>query len=89
MQIILKVTDEEKRVLDSWLGVDEIVGWIEHALENKIRQRIDASVLEVTDFNPKKLTKTEKLLLLRDIVLPTREERNESEPEIAIPRGPK
>ena len=76
MNITCILTEDEKKVLDSWLGVDKIQAWLQHALNNKIRQRIDASVLEVTDRNPSKLTKEEKFALLKDIVLPIREERD-------------
>lgn len=77
MNIILTVTNEEKRILDSWLGVDEIQNWIQHALANKIRQRIDASILESTDRNPKKLSQADKLLLLKDVVLPDKASRSQ------------
>ena len=36
----------------------------------------NASIEEYTDKNPKKLTQSDKLLVLKDVVLPTREERN-------------
>ena len=86
MNIILTLTEHEKKVLDSWLGVDKIQDWLQHALNNKIRQRIDASILEVTDRNPSKLTKEEKFALLKDIVLPIREERDGEKLE-SIPLG--
>lgn len=73
------ITDSEKRILDSWLGVDKIQEWLQHALDNKIRQRIDASILESTDRNPKKMDKQTKLDLLATVQLPTRVERNETE----------
>jgi len=76
MDIIITITDDEKKVLESWLGVGGIEDWIQHALSNKIRQRVDASILEHSDRNPKKLSKQEKLDLLKDIELPTREERD-------------
>jgi len=77
MNIICTLTDEEKKILDSWLGEDKIQEWLQHALDNKIRQRVDASVLEHTDRNPKKLTKEDKITLLKDVVLlPTREDRD-------------
>ncbi|GAG77607.1 unnamed protein product, partial [marine sediment metagenome] len=37
IKITLTITKDEKRVLDSWLGVDKIQGWLQHALDNKIR----------------------------------------------------
>jgi len=76
MNITLTITDEEKKILDSWLGEDKIQEWLQHALDNKIRQRVDASILEHTDRNPKKMTKEAKISLLKDVVLPTREGRD-------------
>ncbi len=67
------ITDEENRVLKSWLVDSQ--QWLEDAFNNKIRQRIDASVLEETNFNPKKMTHDEKLAELKKIVLPTKAER--------------
>jgi uncharacterized protein (DUF924 family) len=79
MNIITTITAEEKRVLDSWLGKDKIQEWLRQAIDNKIRQRLDATILEVTDRNPQKLTRAEKFALIKDIVLPIREERNPTE----------
>ncbi|TET76171.1 MAG: hypothetical protein E3J43_07250 [Candidatus Heimdallarchaeota archaeon] len=76
MDIIITITDEEKRILESWLGTGQIQPWLQDAIDNKIRQRVDASILEETDRNPKKMTKANKLLVLKDIVLPTRIERD-------------
>ena len=76
MNITLTITEDEKKVLDSWLGVDKIQGWLQHALDNKIRQRVDASVLEVTDRNPSKLTNEQMFALLNYIVLPLKVERD-------------
>jgi hypothetical protein len=79
MDIITVITSEEKRVLDSWLGENKIQEWLRQAIDNKIRQRLDATILEVTDRNPEKLTRAEKFTLIKGVVLPTREERNPSE----------
>jgi len=76
MNIICTLTENEKKVLDSWLGEDKIQEWLQHALDNKIRQRIDASILECTDRNPKKMDKQAKLKLLKGTTLPTRIERD-------------
>lgn len=76
MNITLTITEDEKKVLDSWLGEDKIQEWLQHALDNKIRQRVDASILELTDRNPSKLSQAEKLDLLKDVMLPSREERD-------------
>jgi len=83
IKITSTITKDEKRVLDSWLGEDKIQEWLQHALDNKIRQRIDNSVLEATDRNPKKLNKEAKLKLLKNVTLPTREERDAMEKQHA------
>lgn len=78
MNITVTITDDEKRILDSWLGENKIVEWLQHALSNKIRQRMDASLEEVSKLNPKRLTREEKLVELAKHVLPTRDERDRS-----------
>ena len=76
MDIICTLTDEENKVLESWLGVGQSQPWLQHALDNKLRQRLDATIIEVTDKNPAKLIQEDKLLALKDVVLPTKEERD-------------
>ena len=76
MDIIITVSDDGIRVLESWLGAGQVQPWLQHAIDNKLRQRIDASILEYTDRNPKKMTEADKILLLNGIILPTREERD-------------
>jgi hypothetical protein len=76
MNIILTITEDEKKVLDSWLGVDKIQEWLQHALDNKIRQRVDASILEDTNLNPKKMSKVDKLIELAKIDLKRKEDRD-------------
>jgi hypothetical protein len=76
MELIVNITDEEYAVLESWLGVGMVEPWLQHALDNKIRQRVDATILEVTEFNPQKLNQGEKLLKLVGVKLPTRKERD-------------
>ena len=76
MDILCTITDEENKVLESWLGVGQIQPWLQHALDNKLRQRLDATIIEVTDKNPAKLSQEDKLLALKDAVLPTKDERD-------------
>ena len=78
MDIVITITETEMKVLNSWLGEEEgkIQEWLQHTLANKIRQRVDASIMESTDRNPKKLSLAEKLILLKDITLPSRKSRD-------------
>jgi len=75
--IQVQIEDLEYEILESWLGVGQVETWLQHAIDNKCRQRTDASVLEHTDRNPKKLNKQTKLDLLKDVQLPSREKRNQ------------
>lgn len=77
MDVTVTIPDTGKKVLESWLGIGEIQSWLQYAIDNKLRQRIDASILEETDKNPQKLEQVAKLLILKDIVLPTKEKRNQ------------
>jgi len=77
MDYTVTIPDDSVRILESWLGEGQVQVWIQHAIDNKLRQRTDASVLEHTDRNPKKIaSEEEKFLLLKDIALPTRDERD-------------
>ena len=76
MNITVTIPDEGKEILESWLGVGQIQPWLQHAIDNKLRQRMDASILEHTDKNPKKLTEIEKFAELGKVELPAREERD-------------
>lgn len=79
MDIIITIPNDGKRILESWLGEGQIQLWLQHAINNKLRQRIDASILDHTDKNPKKMIEADKLLALKDIKLPTRTERDKLE----------
>jgi len=83
----VQIEDLEYDILESWLGVGEVEGWLQHAIDNKCRQRVDASVLQHTDRNPKKMTKESKIALLKTVALPTREERDGVELDLALPGG--
>ena len=76
MDITITISDEGKRVLESWLGVGEIQPWLQHAIDNKLRQRLDASIVASTNLNPKKLTAEQKIAELSAIALPTRVDRD-------------
>ncbi len=74
--ITVTISNEELAIANSWLGIGKLQGWLQHALDNKIRQRVDASIMEATKFNPKKMTKAEKLVEIAKVTLKSREERD-------------
>ena len=76
MDITVTIPDEGQAVLESWLGVGQIKPWLQHAIDNKLRQRLDASIVASTNLNPKKLTAEQKIAELDVISLPTRVERD-------------
>ena len=76
MKVTVIIPDESVRILESWLGVGQIQPWLQNAIDNKLRQRLDASVLEYTDKNSNKMEEADKLLALKDVKLLTREERD-------------
>lgn len=73
----ITISDKEDKVLKFWLENPQ--QWLENAFRNKIRQRIDASILEKTNFNPKKMNYDDKLIELEKIILPNKAERNRSD----------
>lgn len=76
LTISVEIPKKGEKVLKSWLGEDGPELWLQHAIDNKLRQRVDASIIEHTDKNPAKLTLDEKLIILEAIQLPTKEERD-------------
>lgn len=78
MNIVAKITEEDKQIVESWIGKGQIAVWLQHALDNKVRQRVDASIIEHTNLNPQKMTQADKMLILKDITLPTREQRDKA-----------
>lgn len=76
IKLTVEIPKKGEKVLKSWLGEDGLRPWIQHAIDNKLRQRVDASIIEHTDKNPAKLTPDEKLIILEAIQLPTKEERD-------------
>jgi len=59
----VEITEEEDKVLRAWL--DDPQKWLEHALRNKLRKRLDGAIVVLTDKNPKKMTHEEKLAELK------------------------
>lgn len=76
MDITVTIPDKGRRILESWLGERQIQPWLQRAINNKLGQRLDASIEESTNLNPKKLTEADKLLALKEVILPTRDERD-------------
>jgi len=76
MDITVTITDQEAQILESWLGSGMIQKWLQDAINNKVRQRVDASILESTSFNPKKMKHEDKLKELNKVDLPARDDRS-------------
>jgi len=72
--IQVQIEDLEYDILESYLGVGKVEAWLQHAISNKCRQRTDASIVELTDRNPGKLRRAEKLALLEGVDLPVRKD---------------
>lgn len=66
-------TEEEKALLSDMISISD---WINNAIHNKARQMIDRVVLEHSDKQPNKISKAEKLQIVRDAVIETAAERN-------------
>jgi len=64
MDITINITEQEKTILESWLGVGQIEAWLQHAINNQIRKAADEVILQQTKFNPKKMTIEDKLTAL-------------------------
>jgi len=74
MDIIITITDREKEILEHFLGENEIQSWLQHAIDNKLRQRVDACVLQYTDYNPSKMSMEDKMSTLSGIDFPPRDD---------------
>jgi len=64
MDITMTITEQEKTILESWLGVGQIDLWLQNAIDNQIRKATDEAILQQTKFNPKKMSTSEKLATL-------------------------
>ena len=67
MDITFTISKEEHDVLESWMGVGAVEGWLQHALDNRIRKLLDHKILTDSDMNPKKMDKVDKLLEIKRI----------------------
>lgn len=57
----IEITAEEEKVLVAVLGNGtEITEWLQHAIKNKARKRMDIMISESTKYDPKKLTDQER-----------------------------
>jgi hypothetical protein len=72
MNITVTISDDGYAVLESWLGKGKVQVWLQNAINNKLRQRLDASVLEKTDKNPSKLSVEQKYTELSKIAQVTK-----------------
>ena len=77
VNITVSIKQKEFEILESWLGVGQVQPWLQHAIDEKCRLRIDASISEHSVFNPSKIDKQAKLDLLKDIKLSSQEERDQ------------
>ena len=65
--IIIELTEAQyKAAAYDCYSVEE---WVKNAIENKARQQTDIIVLETTDKNPKKISKTEKENIVKNAVI--------------------
>ena len=67
------LTDEEEKALLT--DMMDIAEWVENLLRNKVRQVMDRIIEEHTPYNPKRLSKEEKLKIIASMDLKTAAER--------------
>jgi len=75
MNITITITKRENEILESYLGIGKVQEWLQHCIDNKIRKRLDAVIIEQTNLNPEKLAKAEKIEAIKSVALPTRNQR--------------
>lgn len=76
MDITVTIPDQAEEILESWLGKRQIQPWLQHAINDKLRRRLDATILEYTNLNPQKMTEEEKYKEINKFDLETREKRD-------------
>lgn len=74
-EFIVTVSDEELKALE-W-DIYDVQSHIQNAISEKARKTMDALVLRNTDKNPKKISKTEKEQIVKDMTLETAKERTD------------
>ena len=67
------LSDEEERIL--LVDMVDIAEWIENLVRNKIRQVIDRLIEQHTPYNPRRLSREEKLKIIASLDLKTAAER--------------
>ena len=72
--ITLKISDEEYKAMEHI--VPSVEEWIDHALNNKVRQCVDRIIEKHTDRQAKKVPMIEKLALIKNLELKTRKEQD-------------
>jgi len=73
MQIIVEITDEEKKGLE--YVAFSIQAWVDNAIHNRARQAIDQIVNEHSDKQAKKIPLAEKLSIVRNANIKTAAQR--------------
>jgi len=64
--------EEEKALLTDMISIQD---WLDNAIHNKARQRIDKIVLEYSDKQPNKIGEAEKLAIVREAIVKSAAER--------------
>lgn len=72
-----QIKDEEMKAVEHF--VPDFKEWIDHMIEHKIEQRVNALVKDNSDKQPKKIIHSEKLAIIAGLNLSTRKERDQLE----------
>ena len=72
--ITVTMTQEEFDLLEEKFGIGSTGKWLRETLDHKIDMRVNQSILDLTAYNPLKLSKADKLDKLKDVTLPVRDD---------------
>lgn len=74
-----QIKDEEMKAVEHF--VSDFKEWIDHMIEHKIEQRVNAIIKDNSDKQPEKMAHDEKLGIIAGLNLSTRKERDQLEEE--------
>jgi len=75
-EFTITYTDEQKEAFEAYVNVT-MQEWTQHAFDDKCRRRMEAAISEKTNYNPSKLSISERDIIIKNLKLKKGELRND------------
>ena len=76
-EFVITYTDGQKAAFEAYVTEQTMQEWTQHAFDNKCRKRAEAAISEKTNYNPSRLSETEKNAILSTLKLKKGELRDD------------